>query len=229
MTAITGSNSEADKAAALQEAEDYGRREGGGAAARAGFYYSLVEKAKDKRADVADAEIYWDRFARGAAQGASMIGGVKTPASDKQAVDTRAVRVSECRQFLKMGGIAYIDPVEVISRAMAIIKRERLDGTLKMKPTDAMIAVARAQNGDEQNALEDGTIEGVIKPKEPNEKQEEDKLDKIREALEAIMRKHGESDEVCTAVACVAQRIEALGGTTRAKKAASALARKQGK
>jgi hypothetical protein len=223
------SNSDADRQAALQEAEEYGRKEGGGAAARAGFYYDLVEKAKDKRFDVADAPSAWDRYDKGAAVGASMIGGIKAATDDTKSADVRKVRVSECRQFLKMGGIVYIDPVEVMGRACAIIKRQRLDGTLRCKPTDAMIAVARAQCNDEQNPLEDETIEAVIQPKVANEKQEEDRLDKIRIELEAVVKKFGESDELNNAIAYVQKRIDDLGGTTRAKKAAAAMHKKKGK
>lgn len=217
---------DAAKDAALKEAEDYGRREGGGSTARAGFYYSLVEKAKEKLADVADAEQYWDRYDKGCALGASMIGGMKQPNNESE---TRKVRVSECRQFLKMGGLPYVDGVEVMGRAMSIIKRARQDGRLKMKPTDAMIATARAQNDDAMNPLDGETIELKIQPKVANEKREEDRLDKVREELEKIARKFGDSDETNNAIAYVQKRIDDLGGTTAQKRAAAALANSQAK
>ena len=97
---MTISNSQIDKEAALQEAEEFGQREGSGSAARAGFYYTLTEQAKDKRLDVADDGQSWDRFHKGAANGSSMVGGIKL---GKNPEEVRKVRVSECRQFLKLG------------------------------------------------------------------------------------------------------------------------------
>jgi len=220
------SNSEAEKQAVLQQCEDFGKREGGGAAARANLYVSLTELAKSKAIDVTNAPECWDRFDKGVSLGASMIGGVK---EGKDPEDTRKVRISECRQFLKLGGLLYVDGVEVLDRAVAIIKQTRLDGRLKMKPTDAMIAVARAQNNDEQNALEDETIETVIQPKEGPDKVEADALFSVHTALERIVKKFEESDDVLTAINCVAQRIQALGGTSRAQKAAKAAAKKAAK
>lgn len=220
------SNSEADKQAALQEAEDFGRREGGGAAARAGFYYTLTEQAKAKRVDVTDAEQAWDRYHKGAAAGASMIGGIKEATNPE---DTRKVRVSEVRQFLKLGGLTQVDGLEVLSRAMVIIKQTKLDGNLKMKPTDAMIAVARAQNDDPANPLEDETIDIKIQPKEGPDKVEADALEVVRVSLEKVIKRFEESDEVNNAIAYVTKRISDLGGTTRAQRAAASLAKKQAK
>ena len=224
------SNSAADKEAAFKELEDYGMREGQGAAARAGFYYNLVNKARPSQdrmpLDVSDAPVSWDRYAAQSAKGASMIGGMKHVEDDKKADSIRKVRVSETRQFLTMAGQPNVAGVEGMGRAMAIIKRKRMDGTLEMKPTDAMIAVARAQCNDEQNPLDDATIEIAIQPKEANEKTEADRLDKVRLELEAIEKKFGESDDVATARACVEQRIGDLGGTTKTRKAAAAAARK---
>ena len=211
------SNSEADKQAALQEAEEYGQREGSGSAARAGFYYTLTEQAKDKRLDVTnDAEV-WDRFHGGAARGASMIGGLKLASKPEE---TRKVRVSECRQFLKLGGLPYVDGVEVLGRAMAIIRQAKLESRLASKATDAMLAVARAQNNDPNNPLEDAMIEVVIQPKEGKDKVEADALEGVRLRLEAIIKKFGESDETNDAVGYIQKRIDDLGGTSRAKKAA---------
>ena len=223
---MTMTNSEADKAAALADAEEFGRREGGGAAARAGFYVTLTEIAKAKRGDVADAEEFWDRYAKGASQGAAMIGGVKGSTNPE---DTRKVRVSECRQFLKLGGLPYVDGCEVLDRSMKIIKQAKLDGRLKGKATDAMIAVARAQNDDPGNALDDETIEFRIQPKEGAEKVEADALEQVRTKLEAIVKKFEESDEVNDAIAYVAKRISDLGGTSRAQKAARSAAKKAAK
>jgi len=222
-------NSEHDKAAVMQEAEDFGRREGAGAAARAAFYTTLVEWAQDARIEVVDADDMWRKFAHGAGAGSSMIGGTKlVEATD----DVTKVRVSECRQFIKMGALKKshrTDGVEVLDRAMVIIKQAKLDGTLKMKPTDAMIAVARAQNNDPGNPLDDGTIEAKIHPAAGNEKKEEDRLETVRVELERIEKKFGATDDVSAARALVAQRIQALGGTSKAKAAAKALAKKQAK
>lgn len=220
------SNSAQDKAAALAEAEEFGKREGGGAAARAGFYVTLTEVAKAKRGDVADAEQFWDSYAKGASLGASMIGGLKQSTNPE---DTRKVRVSECRQFLKLGGLPYVDGCEVLDRGMRIIKQAKLDGRLKGKATDAMIALARAQNDDPGNALDDETIETKIQPKEGAEKVEADALEQVRVKLEGIVKKFEESDEVNDAIAYVAKRISDLGGTTRAQKAARSAAKKAAK
>jgi hypothetical protein len=219
-----GGNSIADKQAALTDAYEFGKKEGNGASARAGFYLNLVAFAKDKRLDVSNSEEVWDQYDKGAAAGAAMIGGVK---ASENPTDTRKVRISECRQFLKMGGIVYIDPVEVMDRAFAIIKKQRLDGRLKSKPTDAMLAVARAQNNDEQNPLDDQTIEFCIQPKVGADKVEEDALARISKDLEAVIKKFGESEEVTDAIAYVDKRIQDLGGTTKQKRSAAALAKKQ--
>lgn len=219
------SNSQVDKAAALQDAYDMGKREGGGATARANFYITLVEWAKDRRIDVSNAEEMWDNFDKGAAAGAAMIGGMKH-VDDEKANDVRKVRVSETRQFIKMGGIVYIDPTEVMDRAMAIIKKARLEGRVVRKATDCMINVARAQNNDEQNALEDDAIEAAIADKVPAERSEADMLGKVFEALEKIEKKHGESDEVTSAMGYVQKRIDDLGGTSKQQKAKAKLQRK---
>jgi hypothetical protein len=211
------SNSAADLEAALQAAEDFGQREGSGSAARAGFYYTLTEQSKDKRLDVSNDAQCWDRFHRGASNGSSMIGGLKLGTKPE---DTRKVRISECRQFLKLGGLPYVDGVEVLGRAMKIIKQAKIDGRLKSKPTDAMLSVARAQNNDPNNPLEDETIEIVIQPKEGKDKVEADALEGVRLRLEAIIKRFGESDETNDAVGYVQKRIDDLGGTSRAKKAA---------
>ena len=230
---MTTSNSQADKEARFKQFEDYGNREGAGAAARPGFFYDLVCSARPSQEhiplDVSDAETSWDRYAKASARGASMIGGIKQASSDQAAKDSRDVRISETRTFLKMGSIAYVDAVEVMSRAMERIKRERLDGTLKCKPTDAMLAVAREQCKPAWQSvpLDDETIATVIQPKVANEKKEEDRLDKIREELERIVKKFGETDEVNNAIAYVTKRIDDLGGTTRAKRAQASLNKKR--
>jgi hypothetical protein len=230
---MTISNSEADKEAKFKKYEDYGQREGNGAAARPGFFYDLVCDARPNQdtisLDVSDAEISWDRYARASARGASMIGGMKSPANDQAAKDSRDVRISETRTFIKMGSIAYVDAVEVMDRAMKRIKQERQDGTLKCKPTDAMLAVAREQCKPAWQSvpLDDATIEQVIQPKVANEKKEEDRLDKIREELERITKKFGETDEINNAIAYVQKRIDDLGGTTRAKRAQASLNKKR--
>lgn len=223
------SNSEADKDAAMQEAEEFGKREGGGAAARAGFYATLTEWAQDGRIDVSDDVIMWDKFAKGAAAGAAIIGGVKL-AEDKD--DVRKVRVSECRQFIKLGGLLKshrTNGVEVLDRALTIIRAAKAEGRLKSKATDAMIAVARAQNNDPANTLDDDTIEEKIQPKPENQKKEEDRLEKIRLELFAIAKAFGDSDEVLASAGLVQQRIQFLGGTSKQKAAAKALAKKQAK
>lgn len=217
MTSNSQSNSQVDKEAALQEAEDYGQREGSGTAARAGFYYTLTEQSKDKRLDVSDDTLCWDRFHKGASSGSSMIGGIKLGANPEE---VRKVRVSECRQFLKLGGLPYVDGVEVLGRAMRIIKQAKLEGRLKSKATDAMLSVARAQNNDPNNPLEDETIEIVIQPKEGKDKVEADALEGVRLRLEAIVKRFEESDEINDAIGYIQKRIEDLGGTSRAKKAA---------
>ena len=227
------SNSEADKEARFKQFEDYGNREGAGAAARPGFFYDLVCSARPSQdhipLDVFDAETSWDRYARASAKGASMIGGMKSPANDQAAKDSRDVRISETRTFLKMGSIAYVDAVEVMSRAMQRIKQERQDGTLRIKPTDAMLAVAREQCKPAWQSvpLDDETIATVIQPKAANEKKEEDRLDKIREELERVVKKFGETDELNNAIAYVQKRIDDLGGTTRAKRAQASLNKKR--
>ena len=214
----TLSNSAADLEAALQAAEDYGHREGSGSAARAGFYYTLTEQAKDKRLDVSNDGQSWDRFHKGASAGSSMIGGIKL---GKNPEEVRKVRVSECRQFLKLGGLPYVDGVEVLGRAMRIIKQAKLEGRLKSKATDAMLAVARAQNNDPNNVLEDETIEIVIQPKEggrqgrgrcpggrafaPGGHHQALRVKATRSTMRSVTSP---------------KRIEDLGGTSRAKKAA---------
>lgn len=218
------SNSALDKQAALDDAEAMGKKEGSGASARVHFYTTLVSWAKDKRVDVSNAEELWDSYDRGAAAAAAMIGGVKHVDNP---TDTRKVRVSETRQFLKMGGIPYIDPVEVMDRGMAIIKKARQEGRIKAKATDCMIAVARAQNNDEQNPLDDQTIELVIQPKVGAEKSEADALAAVLKELEKITAKYNESDEVNDAMAYVTKRIDDLGGTSKQKKAQAALLAKQ--
>jgi len=218
------SNSEAEKLAVLQECEDFGQREGSGAAARANFYVRLTELSKGKGIDVSNAEECWDRFDKGASRGASIIGGIKAAGTTSDPNDTRKVRVSECRQFLKLGGQIYVDGVEVLDRAVAIIKKARLEGRLKAKATDAMIAVARAQNNDEQNPLDDQTIEIVIQPKEGAEKVEADALEAVRVTLEKISKKFEESDEVNDAIGYVQKRIDALGGTSKQQKARASAA-----
>lgn len=210
------SNSAPDKAAALDEAEQFGQREGSGSAARAGFYYQLTEFSMDKRLDVADAPDVWDRFHKGAAKGAAMIGGVKVSNNPE---DTRKVRISECRQFLKLGGLAQVNGVEVLSRAMGIIKTAKLEGRLKSKATDAMINVARAQCEDPQNALEDETIEDKIQPKVGADKVEADALEAVAVRLGQIAKKFEGSDEVSEAIRQIETRIQTLGGTTRAQRA----------
>lgn len=219
-----GSNSIADKQAALTEAYETGRKEGNGASARAHFYSTLVAYAKEKRLDVSNSAEVWDQFDKGAAAGAALIGGLKQSANPE---DTRKVRVSEVRQFLKMGGIPYIDPVDVMDRSVAIIKKARLEGRLKSKPTDAMLNVARAQNNDEQNALDDQTIELVIQPTAGEDKVEADALYPLMTGLEKVMKKFGESEEITDAIAYVDKRIGDLGGTTKQKRSAAALAKKQ--
>jgi len=220
-----GDNSVVDKSAALKDAYDMGKREGGGAAARAAFYTTLVQWAKEKRIDVSNSEEMWDNFDKGAAAGAAMVGGLKASAKPEE---TRKVRVSETRQFIKMGGNPYIDGCEVMDRAMAIIKKARLEGRVKSKPTDCMLNVARAQNKDEQNPLDDDTIEAVIQPESTPDKIEADMLARVIIELDRTMKKHGESDDVLSARACVEQRIQALGGTTKSRKAAAAIAAKKG-
>jgi hypothetical protein len=224
------SNSEADKKAVMQEAEDFGRREGNGVAARAAFYANLTEWAQEKRIEVTDADEMWLKYAQGASAGASIIGGTRL--TDENA-DVLKVRVSECRQFIKLGWLMHThrhtNGVEVLDRAMVIIKQAKLDNTLKMKPTDAMIAVAREQNKDGANPLDDDTIERKIHPSQDNEKKEEDRLESVRIELERIEKKFGRSNDVAAAQACVAARIKALGGTSSAKRAAKALAKKQAK
>jgi|SRR5262245_33430028 len=216
------SNSAVDKAAALQDAYDMGKREGGGAAARASFYVTLVQWAKEKRIDVSNTEEMWDNFDKGASAGASMVGGIKKA---KNPEDVIKVRRSETRQFIKMGGIPYIDPCEVMDRAMAIIKKARLEGRVTRKATDCMLNVARAQNNDEQNALDDDTIEMAIADRTPEDKSEADMLGRVLVELDRIVKKHEESDDVLAARAHVEQRISDLGGTTKQQKAAAAKAR----
>lgn len=218
-----GGNGVVDKAAALADAFEMGKKEGSGAAARVNFYCNLVSWAKEKRVDVSNSEEMWDAFDKGASAGASIIGGIKHIQNE---TDTRKVRISETRQFLKMGGIPYIDPVEVLDRAMSLIKKARLEGRVKSKATDCMINVARAQNNDEQNALEDDTIEVVIQPKVGAEKVEADALAGVMGELEKVVKKFGESDEVNDAIAYVQKRIDDLGGTTKQKKSAAAIAKK---
>jgi len=218
------SNSAPDKQAALTEAYEMGKREGNGASARAAFYTSLVAQAKDKRLDVSNAAEAWDQFDKGAQAGAAIVGGMKASTNPG---DVRKVRISEVRQFLKMGGINYIDPVEVMDRAVAIIKKARLEGRLKSKPTDAMLNVARAQNDDEQNPLDDQTIELAIQPKVGVDTLEEDAIAKVMNDLEKIVKKYGESDEVTDAIAYLDKRVQDLGGTTKQKRSAAALAKKQ--
>lgn len=224
LNVTVGGNSALDKQAALDEAFEMGKREGNGASARAAFYMTLVVMAKDKRLDVTHSEEVWDQFDKGASAGASMIGGIKHV---ENVSDARKVRVSECRQFLKMGGIAYIDPVEVMDRAVAIIKKARSDGRVKSKATDCMINVARAQNNDEQNSLDDGTIEVVIQPKVGVDKVEADALSSISKELEKVIKTFGESEETNDALAYIDKRIADLGGTSAQKRTAAALAKKQ--
>jgi len=211
------SNSAADKAAALQDAYEMGKREGGGSVARANFYITLIQWAKEKRIDVGDTEAMWDGFDKGASAGAVMIGGTK---HSKDPTQTRKVRLSETRQFIKMGDNHYIDACEVMDRAMAIIKKARLDGRLTSKPTDAMLNVARAQNKDQMNPLDDATIEAVMYPKSTPDKLEADMLMRVYLELEKITKKHEDSNEVTAAKAEILARISDLGGTTKQQKAA---------
>jgi hypothetical protein len=210
------SNSAIDKQAALDDAYAMGKREGGGATARANFYETLVAWSKDRRIDVSNSEEMWDSFDKGAVSGSAMIGGLKASAKPEE---TRKVRVSETRQFIKMGGNPYIDPCEVLDRAMGIIKQQRQAGLVKRKATDCMINVARAQNNDEQNALANDAIERAIADKVDDEKSEADMLGRIAIDLEKVIKKHGESDEVLDALAYVTKRIDNLGGTTKQQKA----------
>ena len=212
-----GSNSAVDRAAALQAAEDFGNREGSGSAARAGFYYDLTEMSKGKRLDVADAPDVWDRFHEGAKKGASMIGGVKQSSNP---TDTRKVRVSETRLFLKLGALTQVDGLDVLSRAVAIIKAAKQAGDLSCKATDAMINVARAQCDDPNNTFEDDDISRTMKPKESPDKDEPRMLNDVCKKLEAIMKKFGEeSDEVLNAIQELENRIVACGGTVADRKA----------
>lgn len=223
------SNSDADKQAVMKEAEDFGRREGGGAAARAAFYNTLTEWSQDDRLDVTDDADMWAKYSRGAAAGASMIGGTRTSEGNE---DVTKVRISECRSFIKLGGLLKshrTNGVEVLDNALKIIRQTKLDGDLKMKPTDAMLAVARAQCDDPGNPLDDDTIRRKIQPKPENEKTEADRLYKVGVELEAIIKKFGDSDEVNAARALTEQRINALGGTSAQIRAAKALAKKQAK
>jgi len=68
--------------------------------------------------------------------------------------------------------------------------------------------------------LADAMIEVVIQPKEAKDKVEADALEGVRLRLEAIIKKFGESDETNDAVGYIQKRIDDLGGTSRAKKAA---------
>jgi hypothetical protein len=213
----------------LDQMRELGRVKGRGANAQIEAAVQCVERASEGIIDVKNTEEVYDAFLGGETQAGGATGTANEEKSD------RTVRISELRQFVKMGGIKTIDPVALIHNAVTWIRNAKQVEKLGkgVKVYSAMVDVARAQNKIPEHALTEDECIAAAQPKAGRDKDEADYWGQVRDRIDKIEKKFGTSDEITRIRDQVQLVIDDLGGTSadrkKAEKAAKELAKLQGK
>jgi hypothetical protein len=213
----------------LADIRELGIVKGRGANAQIQAAIQCTEKSTEGVLDVGKTEEVYDAFLGGEAQAGSTTGVAREEKKD------RAQRVSELRQFVKMGAIKTIDPVTLIHNAVAWVNEAKSTGLLGkgVKVYSALVDIARAQCKIPEHQLEQDEAVAAAQPKKGREKEEADYWGQVRDRIDKIHRVFGKSDETEKIMSSVQLQIDDLGGTSadrkKAKKAREALEALQGK
>lgn len=214
-TPAMGDNRKAMQEQMFKEIDDLAQQEGAGVNSRAELGIRCVGWSANGMADVGDAKPIYDRYISNVQDIAATFGGLKIK-RNKESGEKQ--NISKIRQFLKMGGLRTIDPVKVINHAAAVVKDERLKGTITYGPFDALLNIARAQCASTQTELSREEMLDCNRARDKGDVIEADSLGRIKSALESHAETFGDHDETTEALEKIDSRIEALGGTTAQKK-----------
>lgn len=229
MTGPTLSNVELAKVAFFDKMRQLGENKGRGANAQVEAAVECTERSSEGIIDVKDADKIYDAFLGGEAKVSSVTGAISEEKSD------RKQRVSELRQFIKMGGIKTIDPVSLVHQAVPWVREAMTAGRLgrNAKVYSALVSIARAQCKVPTHLLEKDEAIMAAMPKKGFDREEADEWGAVRDSANKIQNKHGRTDEGDKIVADIQLKIDELGGTSadrkRAAKARQELDRLQGK
>jgi len=212
----------------LAKIKELGKVKGRGANAQIEAAVQCVERASEGIIDVKKTEEIYDAFLGGEASTGTITGTMVEEKRD------RAVRVSELRQFVKMGQIKSIDPVKLIHSAVKWVGEAKQQEVLPkgVKVYSALVDVARAQNKIPEHMLEKDEAIAAAQPKVGRDKDEADLWGDVRSKIDKISKRFELSPEGIKIYDEVQAQIDDLGGTSsdrrKAEKAAAELAKLQG-
>ena len=217
----TPSNVEAAKQAVLQEALELGRTEGKGKTARMKLSEMLTARSRDGLITVEDAGAIWTQMSLGAGEALGEVGGrdAKETQADKQ-------RTSDIKHFIVLGANKTLDGVELLDNAKERMKALRTSGAATGRVWELLLAFARKQNKQPEQALTDAEIDRIMEDKSAAERELADLFWGARSAL--IKANEGEDyEDIYEACNLIEQRVRELGGTKKQKKKAAAEAAEQ--
>lgn len=213
----------------LDEIRELGRTKGRGLNAQISAAVQCVERSSEQVINVKQTGEIYDAFLGGEVQAGSATGTAKDESKDYK------VRISELRQFVKMGGLKIIDPVKLIHDAVSWVNKAKANGKLGAgtKTYSALVSIARAQNKiGEQHQLEEDEAIAAAQPKVGREKEGADYWGAVRDRIEKIRKEFGTSEDIDKVQSSVQLIIDDLGGTSadrkRSIKARAELAKLQG-
>ena len=172
----------------------FGAAYGAGQNSRPSMAVRAVEAAAKVTTITPDsAEVLWTKFQQAAAK--------KRGLEYKQEGSFK-VQVSKFRQFLALGALPSIDPVDVIERTVYVIRElaNQADSPLKGSAYDHMVNIARAQLKTPETALTNDQIKAELLPEEVEEKTP---LDKLLDTYKKVTKLHdvfGKSPDVLIAI-----------------------------
>jgi hypothetical protein len=212
----------------LDQIEELGRLKGRGANAQIEAAVQCVERASEGIIDVKKTEEIYDRFLGGESKAGGTTGTANETKSD------RGVRISELRQFVKMGQLKSFDPVKLVHNAVVWVREAKQTELLPrgVKVYSALVDVARAQNKIPEHMLEKDEAIAAAQPKTGRDKDEADLWGEVRDKMDRIWKKFEPSEDAIKIYEMVQAQIDDLGGTSadrrKAEKSAAELAKLQG-
>src|SRR5262252_1357467 len=196
-----GDNLEQEKVAVIAEIVTLAKTEGAGANARSNLAVKCVEWAHSNLFSSAiskdpnvrdDAYTIYDTYIENVKDAASPFGGIKT---SKTADGGRRQNATKFRAFLKLGEQKLFDPIGLIHRAQGVVKKARLEGTVRLGPFESLYNIAANQNAQPKDELTDDEMISVCLPKEKGDISEADSLFAIDKTLAAHERRFGYKSE----------------------------------
>jgi hypothetical protein len=198
------------------EIDSLGVTEGMGNNARPTFAIRCVEWAASGDAGQEDAYTLYDRYIatreNASAFGTSMRENEKGEKGRKQ-------NAYKFRVFLKMGGLKIINPVEVINQAVAVVKDSRNKGVITLAPFESLLNIAVAQCSSTQGALSDQEMIEACLKEGREDPEENDAIGQLINRINKHEKKYGEKQPTTEARDILQLDLDAMGGTTKQRKA----------